>query len=175
MFPRAISKFCSSANSWHLSVHTCSSWTNSGTTKNVLQPRIFFDLRMSPNIWSPTYRTSFPFAPMSLVKMSQEPFRRARHNTNDYNIYQLVILMSVSKIYLPNILGLLAEAQCACPFSELQFWCPLVAGSCLHWKTTVFWHLPPLCRNTIASLCVARWATSGEKILLLYYYFCVTL
>jgi len=83
------------------------------------------------------------------------------------------LVMRVSKIYLPNILGLLAEAQCACPFSELRFWCPLVAGSCLRWKTTVSWHLPPLCRNTTASLCVARWATFVETILLLYYDFCV--
>jgi len=101
------------------------------------------------------------------------PSSETQYNINNYTIYQLV--MRVSKIYLPNILGLLAEVQCACPFSELRFWCPPVAGSCLRWKTTVFWHLPPLCRNTIASLCVVRWATSGEKILLLYYYFRVTL
>lgn len=166
MFPRAISKFCNSANSWHLSVQTCSSWTNSGTTKNVLQPRIFFDLRMSPNIWSPTYKTSFPLAPMSLVKISQEPFSRMIQNTYNiinYTIYQLIFC--VNRNYLRNILGPLAKARYVCPFSKLRFWCPLVAGSCLRWKTTVFWHPPPLCRSTSASLCVARWAKSRTTVL----------
>lgn len=76
-------------------------------------------------------------------------------------------------MYLPNILGLLTMARCACPFSELRFWCPLVAGSCPRWKTAVSWRPPQLCQNTTASLCAARWARSGDNTILFccYYYY----
>lgn len=71
--PSITSKCCSSAKYWHLSVHTCSSCTSSGTIRNVRQPRIFFDFSISPNMWSPTYSTSLPLALMKLVKTSHEP------------------------------------------------------------------------------------------------------
>ena len=54
-------------------VQTCNSEANSGTTRNVLQPRIFLDLRISPKMWSPMYITSLPLAPISCEKTSQEP------------------------------------------------------------------------------------------------------
>lgn len=61
-----------------LSVHTCSSWANSGITRNVLQPWRFLDLRMSPKMWSPMYTMSFPLAPSRSHTMSEEP-KRERH------------------------------------------------------------------------------------------------
>ena len=55
------------------SCHTTSSCDNSGMIKNVRHARSFFDLMMSPKMWSPTYSTSLPREPMSLEKTSQLP------------------------------------------------------------------------------------------------------
>ncbi len=59
-----------------LSVHTCSSWASSGITRNVLQPWRFLDFRMSPKMWSPMYKMSFPFAPNRSQTMSEEPVEK---------------------------------------------------------------------------------------------------
>lgn len=82
--PNCISKFCSWANNWHLSVQTCNSCTSSGTTRNVRHPPIFLDFRMSPNMWSPTYNTSLPLAPINSVNTSHDPVIKdffIRHNS----------------------------------------------------------------------------------------------
>lgn len=63
--PRVSSPFFSS--------HTCSSLVSSGTTRNVFQPWRFFDLRMSPKMWSPTYRMSFPLISSRSQMMSEDP------------------------------------------------------------------------------------------------------
>lgn len=59
-----------------LSVQTCSSCASSGITRKVLQPWRFLDLRMSPKIWSPMYKISFPLAPSRSQTVSEEPERR---------------------------------------------------------------------------------------------------
>lgn len=77
------SRFCNRLKSSCFVVHTISSWAISGTTRNVLQPTIFFDFKISPNIWSPMYRTSLPVAPISSEKTSQEPEAKRQGKKND--------------------------------------------------------------------------------------------
>ena len=82
MVLRAASSPCSCEYSGFRLSQMCSSCDSSGTTRNVRQPRIFFDLRMSPNMWSPMYSTSLPLAPINSENTSHEPKRR-RHTTCD--------------------------------------------------------------------------------------------
>lgn len=71
-----------------LSVQTYSSWANSGITRNVRQPWRFLDLRISPKMWSPMYKISFPFAPSRSHIMSEEPVRRWHFSEmTDFHIY----------------------------------------------------------------------------------------
>lgn len=50
-----------------------SSRDSSGTTRQVRQPCRSLDLRMSPKMWSLTYRMSFPRTPSSLHTASDDP------------------------------------------------------------------------------------------------------
>ena len=70
---RILSKRSISPKISRLSCQIVSSCASSGTTKNVRQALSFFDLMMSPNMWSPTYKTSLPRDPISLEKTSQLP------------------------------------------------------------------------------------------------------
>ncbi len=63
-----------------LSVQTYSSWANSGITRNVRHPWRFLDLRISPKMWSPMYKISFPFAPSrSTHNVRRTLGRRCKH------------------------------------------------------------------------------------------------
>ena len=71
-----VSSASSVLNKSRFSWKTFNSWFNSGTTNIVLQAFCFFDLMISPKIWSPTYSTSLPVEPINFDRTSQEPRRQ---------------------------------------------------------------------------------------------------
>lgn len=93
------SRVCSLLYRWFLSSQTCSSCANSGTMRNVRQPRSFLHLSTSPKMWSPKYSTSFPFAPINLENTSHEPDKR-ENTKRDLSNVEAVTDRSSPKVYL---------------------------------------------------------------------------
>ena len=84
--PILVSNCSSCENKSCFSVQTLNSWSSSGTIRKVLHPLIFLDFKMSPNIWSPTYRTSLSITPIMSENTSTDPekYKQNHHNVSKH-------------------------------------------------------------------------------------------
>ncbi len=107
-----------------LSVQTYSSWANSGITRNVRQPWRFLDLRISPKMWSPMYKISFPFAPSRSHITSEEPGRRCKHIRQKLQIFTYIYIRHTQYTEKSCIMNSLLQYllfQCDFVLSALMF------------------------------------------------------
>lgn len=130
------------ADSLLLSVHTCSSWASSGMTRNVLQPCRFLDFRMSPKMWSPMYRISFPFAPNKSQTISEEPEEKKKQKPNSIRQFRQELLNKYEKwhsflSYHQNTLCHVARDQCMSQSSVSQWSTEQKNGWINHMKQSI--------------------------------------